>query len=510
MILVAVAVLVPLAGLAAGEPMRRSLEARMNRQLKGYSVSIGKLRFQPLGGSLTLRDLKVRQLAHPQPALAEIPRLKASVQWKELFFLRVVADFLIERPRVHVNLVQLRSELADDVPVKERGWQQAIQEIYPLKINLLRIEEADITYIDDDPKRPLRLTHLNARASNIRNIHSQKQTYPSPIEVDAVVFETGRGSIRGDADFLSEPHPGVRGQFRLAGIPLDRLGPVAQHWNVETSGGVLSTNGEIEYAPGIRKARLPALEIRGARADYVRQTAAPEKTGVVPAAKPDRADPPTPPWDLQLDRFQLTDSEVGYVDKAHTPDYRVFVSQASGEVVGFSKTKSGGTGKAEFRGRFMGTGPATATANVRGGGKDLDFDLRVAIEKTDMTAMNDLFRAHGKFDVFKGTFSLYSEVGVKDGFISGYVKPLFTDVEVYDSRQDAEKSVLKKIYEGAVDVVARILENKRDDVATEVRLSGPVDGKNSSTLQVIAKLIENGFFNAILPGFDRQIPRPRP
>ena len=252
-ILVAVAVLVPLAGLAAGEPMRRSLEARMNRQLKGYSVSIGKLRFQPIGGSLTLRDLKVRQLAHPQPALADIPRLKASVQWKELLFLRVVADFLIERPRVHVNLVQLRSELADDVPVKERGWQQAIQEIYPLKINLLRIEEADITYIDDDPKRPLRLTHLNARASNIRNLHSQKQTYPSPIEVDAVVFETGRGSIRGDADFLSEPHPGVRGQFRLAGIPLDRLGPVAQHWNVETSGGVLSTNGEIEYAPGIRK-----------------------------------------------------------------------------------------------------------------------------------------------------------------------------------------------------------------------------------------------------------------
>ena len=509
MVLVAVAVLVPLAGLAAGEPMRRSLEARMNRQLKGYSVSIGKLRFQPIGGSLTLRHLQVRQLAHPQPALAEIPRLKASVQWKELFFLRVVADFLIERPRVHVNLEQLRSELADGVPVKERGWQQAIQEIYPLKINFLRIEEADITYIDDDPKRPLRLTHLNARASNIRNVHSQKQTYPSPIQVDAVVFETGRGSIRGDADFLSEPHPGVRGQFRLTGIPLDRLGPVAQHWNLETSGGVLSTNGEIEYAPGIRRAKLPTVEIRGARADYVRRAAETAKTELArAAADQDRTAPATPSWDLQLDRFQLTNSELGYVDKAQTPDYRVFVSQTSGEVVGFSKTKSGGTGKAEFRGRFMGNGPATATANFRGGGEEPDFDLRVAIEGTDMTTMNDLFRAHGKFDVFKGTFSLYSEVRVKKGFISGYVKPLFTDVEVYDSRQDAGKSIFKKVYEGAVDAVTKLLENKRDDVATEVQLSGPVGGKNSSVLQVIGKLIENGFFNAILPGFDRQIPRP--
>ncbi len=466
-ILVALAVLVPVAGLAMGEPMRRSLEARMNRQLKGYSVSIGKLRFQPIGGALTLRDLTIRQIAHPQPALAEIPLLRASVQWKELFFFRVVADFLIERPRVHVNLVQLRSEIADGVPVKERGWQQAVQEIYPLKINLLRVEEADITYIDDDPQRPLRLTHLNARASNIRNLHSQKQTYPSPIQVDAVVFETGRGSIRGDADFLSEPHPGVRGQFRLAGIPLDRLGPVAQHWNFETRGGVLSTSGEIEYAPGVRRAHLPALEIRGARADYVRRSEAPAKTGLAPAtAKPARTEPATPSWDLQLDRFQLTDSELGYVDKVHTPDYRVFVSRTSGEVVGFSKTKSGGTGKAEFRGRFMGNGPATATANFRGGGEDLDFDLRIAIEGTDMTTMNNLFRAYGKFDVFKGTFSLYSEVGVKDGFISGYVKPLFTDVEVYDSRQDAEKSVFKKVYEGAVDVVTKLLANKRDDVAT--------------------------------------------
>ena len=510
-VLVAIAILLPVAGLAVGEPMRRSLEARMNRQLKGYSVTIGKLRFQPIGGSLTLGDLEVRQLAHPQPALAVIPRLRASVQWKELIFLRVVADFLIAHPRVHVNLQQLRSEIADGVPVKERGWQQAIQEIYPLKINLLRVEEGDITYIDDDPKRPLRLTHLNARASNIRNIHSQERVYPSPIRVDAVVFETGSGSIRGDADFMSEPHPGVRGRFRLAGVPLDRLGPLAQHWNFETSGGVLATNGEIEYAPGVRRAHLPTVEIRGARADYIRRTEAPEKTGLVPAAaKPAPAGPATPTWDLKLDRFQLKDSQLGYVNKVHKPDYRVFFDQTSGEVVGFSKTKSGGTGKAEFRGRFMGSGPATASANVRGGGTDLDFDLRIAIEKTDMTTMNNLLRAHGKFDVFKGTFSLYSEVRVKDGFISGYVKPLFADVEVYDSRQDAQKGILKKVYEGAVDAVAKLLKNKRDDVATEVQLSGPVGGKNSSTLQVIGKLIENAFFNAILPGFDRQIPRPAP
>ncbi len=510
-VLAALAILLPLAGLAMGEPMRRSLEARMNRQLKGYSVRIGKLRFQPLGGALTLRDVELRQVAHPEPPLAHIPRLRASVQWKELLFLRVVADFLIERPRVHMNLTQLRSEIASGVPVKQRGWQEAVQEIYPLKINLFRIEDADVTYVDDDPKRPLRLTRLNARASNIRNIHSEKSAYPSPIQAEAVVFETGRAALRGDADFLSEPHPGVQGRFRLAGIPLDRLGPLIRHWNVETRGGTLSTAGEIEYAPGIRRAHLPSLEVRGVRVDYIRRVAGEARAGLVPgvAAKAARREPSEPTWALRLDRFVLSDSELGYVNLERSPDYRLFVNRTSGEVTGFSKSSAANSGRAEFRGRFMGSGSATAAANFKGAGKDLDFDLRVAIEATDMTTMNNLFRSYGKFDVFRGTFTLYSELRVKDGFMTGYVKPLFDDVEVYDSRQDAQKGLLKKVYEGAVDAVTKLLKNKRDEVATTVELRGPVGDPNSSTLQVIGRLIENAFFKAILPGFDRRVPRPK-
>jgi hypothetical protein len=59
-----------------------------------------------------------------------------------------------------------------------------------------------------------------------------------------------------------------------------------------------------------------------------------------------------------------------------------------------------------------------------------------------------------------------------------------------------------------LDAAAKLLENKRDDVATTVELGGPLEGDNSSTLQAVLRLVENGFFKAILPGFDRQIGRP--
>ena len=41
--------------------------------------------------------------------------------------------------------------------------------------------------------------------------------------------------------------------------------------------------------------------------------------------------------------------------------------------------------------------------------------MNLAIKNTDMTAMNDLLLAFGRFDVKHGEFTVYSQLGVKDG-----------------------------------------------------------------------------------------------
>jgi len=43
------------------EPLRGSMENRMNSQLKGYSVRLPKLHFQLVGFSMTLKGLTVSQ-----------------------------------------------------------------------------------------------------------------------------------------------------------------------------------------------------------------------------------------------------------------------------------------------------------------------------------------------------------------------------------------------------------------------------------------------------------------
>jgi hypothetical protein len=505
-------VLLALVGFIPNEPLRRSIERRMNASLQGYEARIDEVRFQPLGLSLTLRDVQIRQTAHPEPAILRIPRLHASVHWKELLFLRVVADFAIDRPVAYVNLPQLRSELADDVPVDRKGWQEAVEAIYPLKINLLRVRDGALTYVDEDPKRPLELTHVDARASNIRNIHSKERTYPSPIEASAVVFRTGKAELQGHADFLARPHAGVQGRFRLAAIPLDSLRPIGAHWNVLVSEGALTTAGELEFAPKVRDLSLAELTIEKVKIGYLRRSAGAPPAGIAPASRKAREpEAPAVPWKLRLDRFRLVDSTLELVDRTRTPDYRLFVSDANVAVEGLSNEPSHGTARATARGKFMGAGDIAATASFRPGKGPLDFDVRLEVGPTPLPKLNDLFRAYGKFDVHAGTLEVFSEIGVHDAYMRGYVKPIFKDVEIYDPQQDAEKSIFKKVYEGAVDIASKILTNrKRDQVATNAPIEGPVGDAKSSFVEVLGGLLENAFVKAILPGFDRQVGTRKP
>ena len=290
-------------------------------------------------------------------------------------------------------------------------------------------------------------------------------------------------------------------------IPLDDLRPLGSHWNVETRHGTLSASGQVEYAPTVRRLHLASVLLGGVQADYVRRSPkrAPDSLRVA-VEQSTRNAKETPAWDLALDRIELRGADLGFRNEAGTPAYRVFINAAQLDVNGFSTRSSSRPAVAVLTGRFMGNGSARARVRFWPADGGSDADVNLAVEGTDMRTMNDLFRAHGKFDVAAGTFSLYSQLRLRGREVDGYVKPIFQSVEIYDSRQDAGKGVFRKIYESAVDAAAKLLTNpKHKAVATAFELHGPVSGPKSSTLEIVFGLVENAFIKAILPGFDQQV-----
>lgn len=487
------------------EFLRRTLESKINQRLHGYTVTLAGAHLNPFGLALTLRGAVIRQQAHPDPAVADIPRLEASVQWRELLRFHLVANAVFDRPRIHINLPQLRKEDQDELDVEDRGWQDALQSIYPLKFNLIQVREGEIVYVDEDPERPFEISHWNLTAENIRNIRSEEEVYPSPIRTEGVLFGTGRGLIEGHADFLSKPFPGIHALYRLDDVPLDRLGILSSRVNLELDGGALDSHGRFEYGPKHREARIADVTVGGLRLDYVHSaaTAGAEKERAAEASRVAQDD--QPPMLVRIERFQLADSVVGLVNRAADRPYRVFVDDADLVVTNLSSGFQDGPAVAKLTGRFMGSGAARASATFREESAGPNFDLNVAIEGASLPSMNELLRSYGKLDVTEGTFSLFSEVKVNNRRITGYVKPLIKDVKVYDPDQDKKKPVLKKLYEKVAGGLANILENRpRDEVATVADLSGSIDDPNTSTWEIVVRLVSNAFVRAILPGFDRE------
>ncbi|MDQ5856897.1 MAG: DUF748 domain-containing protein, partial [Acidobacteriota bacterium] len=321
-------------------------------------------------------------------------------------------------------------------------------------------------------------------------------------------FETGRAEFDGHANFLAQPHVGVNTLFTLEEVPLDYFRPMLSRTNLSIRNGFLTSHGRVEYGPKFKVAHVEDLTIDRVRLDYIHspRTAAAEDRRADKVQKAVKEASDEPGLVVRLDSFHLKNSNVGFINRAKKPAYRLFLSGTNLHVTNLSNQSRQGPAKATLNGLFMGSGRASATATFLPQKSGPDFTLDAKIEGTQAATMNDVWRAYGKFDVTGGTVSLYTQLRVKDGRIEGYMKPLFADLNVYDPKQDAKKSVFKKIYEKVVEEVGDLLENeKRDEVVTVARISGPTSNPNSNTWQIIGKLLENAFIEAIFPGFEGAI-----
>jgi uncharacterized protein DUF748 len=208
---------------------------------------------------------------------------------------------------------------------------------------------------------------------------------------------------------------------------------------------------------------------------------------------------------LRARHVRVNNAAVAVVNAGAQPNYRLAITHTNLVIENFSNQKSDGLGVVNLTGRFADSGPMKVKATFRPESNGPDFEIDARIEDVDLRAMNDLLRAHAKFDVTSGVFSVYSEMRVKNGRIEGYVKPLFHDLVVYDSTQDQDKPFGQKMKEKVINVVGKVLKNRqREEVATVVPISGPLQNPKAGTMETVLKLVENAFIKAILPGFERE------
>lgn len=489
------------------EPMRVYAERLLNSRITGYTVRIGALDFHPLSLSIDLNNVTVLQNAHPDPPLAHIPAWHASIHREALFSGRLVSDHIIDRPVVHLSRPQGGQEVGD-APVKKKNWQEALFALYPLQITELRIHDGEVTYQDDGASKPLRLTNIQAHAENIRNVRSKPLQYPSRVHVDAAVLGGGRFALDGHADFLAEPSMGINADIVLHDINLADLLPLIAQRQIQLTQGSLTTTGHVELAPAAQEVRLTQLNLYDVKADFVHAApTAEQKQGTVQQVSRTAAQASNHPmFLLRIDEGKIERSEFGFVNQATRPSYRIFISGTELELENWSNQLSEGMARVTLNGLLMGSGATKITGAFRPEVDAPDFDLSVKIVNTPVKTLDRLLRAYGGIDAARGLFSLFSEVSVKNGRVSGYLKPLFKDVQAYDPNLDRNNSLLNQIYEKTVSTFADILKNGPGDAGvTKTDVSQTVENPQARTWELLLTLFQNAFFDAILPGLEGKV-----
>jgi hypothetical protein len=129
------------------------------------------------------------------------------------------------------------------------------------------------------------------------------------------------------------------------------------------------------------------------------------------------------------------------------------------------------------------------------------FKLAVRLLGLDVTKTNNLARAYGAFDFKQGSFDLVIELDAKEGQLTGYVKPLFRNLQVFDLRKDIrDDNPIQFFWQALVGVTTKALTNPgRDQFGTLIPFKGDVSDKKPDVLATIGNVLRNAFVRAYLP-----------
>lgn len=152
----------------------------------------------------------------------------------------------------------------------------------------------------------------------------------------------------------------------------------------------------------------------------------------------------------------------------------------------------------------IGGGDVTLHGNLNLLKKIPDMDIEFSLERADVTALNDLSENYVGVDFESGTFELYSEVAIADGFLKGYLKPMFIDTKILGEEED--KNFFGKIWEGFVGAVKWLFENKgTDTLATRAPIEGDLNKVETSTWDTVLNIFKNAWIKAFSGDVDEDI-----
>ncbi|MHA6493878.1 DUF748 domain-containing protein [Pseudomonas borbori] len=215
---------------------------------------------------------------------------------------------------------------------------------------------------------------------------------------------------------------------------------------------------------------------------------------------------------ITLDELRVVDGRIHFHNFTSDPPVELQASDVDASVYNLTTVADEqGRHVARFEGKaqLLGHAPLEATASFDPLADFENFELKLRTTDIKLPELNSFSSAYGKFDFKAGTGNLVVEARADDGELSGYIKPLLRDVQVFDWEQDVtrdDKGFFRSVWEAIVGGSENLLKNQRvDQFATRVELSGNVHQQDVSAFQAFIAILRNGFIQAFNTRFESSL-----
>lgn len=122
-----------------------------------------------------------------------------------------------------------------------------------------------------------------------------------------------------------------------------------------------------------------------------------------------------------------------------------------------------------------------------------DMDIAVSITEADVTALNDFTKHYAKIDFDSGTFEVFGEVAIADGYLKGSIKPIIKDGKLIGK----DDGFLATLWEGFVGFFKFVLKNQKNNtLATKVPIEGDLNNVGPKMWPTITGIFKNAWIQA--------------
>jgi hypothetical protein len=211
------------------------------------------------------------------------------------------------------------------------------------------------------------------------------------------------------------------------------------------------------------------------------------------------------PIDINL--VEIKNGKIAYRDFGSSPPVNIYITSINGTLNDLRNTEEKGVAlpsTIDMTAKSIGGGNMAVKGRLNVLTRLIDMDLDAKLENAALSAFNSFSDAYAAIHFKDGTMDLYSEIAVKDGQVTGYVKPIIRHLSV--DKVPKNSNPLEVIWATVASVLLEIFQNQpHDQFATKVPLSGSVEDIQTAFWPTLGGIFRNAFVEAFSKGTDGEI-----